>query len=113
MDPKQEPKYRAEGGRIYNRASGAQIPDDEPVFILRARDTTAVATLLHYYQGHRLCQNDQHADAVLQRLRDFQQFQREHPERMKYPDTAAAPPAPSKPRLTPVGCGDGSTYVVG
>ena len=87
MDAKQEPKYRAEAGRIINRASGEAIPDDEPVFILRARDATAVATLLHYYQGHRLCQNDQHADAVLQRLRDFQQFQREHPERMKYPDT--------------------------
>jgi hypothetical protein len=88
MDAKQEPKYRAEGGRIINRASGEAIPDDEPVFILRARDTTAVATLLNYYQGHRLCQNDQHADAVLQRLRDFQRFQREHPQRMKYPDTA-------------------------
>ena len=90
MDVKQEPKYRAEDGRVINRASGEVIPDDEPVFILRARDATAVVTLLHYYQGHRLCQNDQHADAVLQRVRDFQRFQREHPERMKYPDTASA-----------------------
>jgi hypothetical protein len=88
----QEPKYTINGSAIVNRASGEEIPFDEPVFILRARDTTAVATLLHYYQGHRLCQNDQHADAVLQRLRDFQRFQREHPQRMKYPDTASATP---------------------
>lgn len=88
MDPKQEPKYQANGGRIFNRASGEQIPDDEPVFILRARDSTAIATLLHYYMGHLASQNDQHAEAVLGRLHDFQRFQREHPERMKYPDTA-------------------------
>lgn len=87
MDAKQEPKYEARDGRIFNRASGEAIPDDEPVFILRARDTTAVATLLHYYHGHRLAENDQHADAVLQRVLDFQRFMREHPERMKYPDT--------------------------
>lgn len=94
MDERQEPKYfGGKDGRIYNRASGEAIPDDEPVFILRARDTTAVATLLHYYHGHRLCQNDRHADAVLQRLRDFQRFQREHPERMKYPDTASTTPS--------------------
>lgn len=91
MDPKQEPKYRAEGGRIFNRASGEQIPDDEPVFILRARDSTAVATLLHYYMGHRACQNDAHADAVLRRVHDFHRFIKDHPERMKYPDTETTP----------------------
>ena len=90
MNAKQEPKYGAEGARIFDRASGDFIPDDEPIFILRARDTTAVATLLHYYMGHRACQNEQHADAVLGRLLDFQRFQREHPDLMKYPDTSPA-----------------------
>lgn len=88
MDPKQEPKYEARGGRIFNRASGEQIPDDEPVFILRARDTTALATLIHYYTQHINYQNMDHACAVFGRVKDFQQFQREHPERTKYPDTA-------------------------
>ena len=87
MDSKQEPKYKAEGGRIFNRSSGEQIPDEEPVFILRARDTTAIPTLLHYYLAHLASQNTAHAESVLRRVHDFQQFLTNHPDRMKYPDT--------------------------
>ena len=79
-------------GRIHNRVTEEQIPEDEPVFILRARDTVQLsATLIHYYEGRLSNQNIQHADAVLARVRDFQRFMNEHPERMNYPDTAVSP----------------------
>jgi len=89
MTPNQEPKYEARGGRIFNRATGEAIPDDEPVFILRARDTTALAVLVAYHSDHLLCGNSEHAAAVLKRVKDFQRFMREHSDRMKYPDTEA------------------------
>ena len=54
-------------------------------------DRAAVATLIHYYEGRLSSQNTQHADAVLARVRDFQRFMNEHPERMNYPDTAVSP----------------------
>jgi hypothetical protein len=48
----QEPKYDVTPeGRIINRASGEIIPDDEPIFIFRARDTYALSVLLYYAQS--------------------------------------------------------------
>jgi len=85
MDAKQEPKYESCAGRIFNRASGQAIPDDEPVFIFRARDIHAREALEAY-----ACVLDpgQHRDAVVQRIADFARFSADHPERMKQPDTA-------------------------
>lgn len=80
----QEPKYDVANGRLFNRVSGESIPDDEPVFILRARDVHAVATI-GWYAGH--CKNQEHVEIVKQRWLDFQQFRDEHPERMKEPDS--------------------------
>jgi hypothetical protein len=88
MSPKQEPKYRAEGGRIVNRASGEAIPDDEPVFIFRARDIHAQEAIEAYAC---VLNPGQHRDAVAQRVADFAAFSRIHPERMKYPDTSPKP----------------------
>lgn len=87
MTPQQEPKYEARDGRIYNRATGEPIPEDEPVFILRAKDTTAVTTLIDYYITHLKAGNNAHAEAVLARVKDFQRFQARWPQRMKHPDT--------------------------
>lgn len=88
----QEPKYTVNGSAIVNRASGAAIPADEPVFIFRARDRWAVSALrqyLHLVHGS-------HADAVAGRIREFNDFHSAHPERMKEPDTAPiATPAAS------------------
>ncbi len=80
----QEPKYTVDGRSIINRASGESIPDDEPVFILRARDKRAVESLCAY-QNH--VRDRRHAEAVWFRIEDFLRFAREHPERMKEPDT--------------------------
>lgn len=87
MHPSQEPKYGIRNGRIVNRRSGVPIPDDEPIFIFRAKDRLAVRTLTAYFSA---IEDPEHARAVAGRLEDFKQFAREHPERMKDPDTRAA-----------------------
>lgn len=86
MKQKQEPKYaNDERGQIINRKTGEPIPDDEPVFIFRARDQHAVAVLTHYA---RLIINGPHGhtEAVHQRMEDFMAFRDANPDRMKVPD---------------------------
>lgn len=86
----QEPKYTVtKDGRICNRATGRPIPDDEPVFVLRAKDRKAHVALMAYC---RACDDEAHRDNVLQRLGDFESFSFEHPTRMKEPDTTAVAP---------------------
>lgn len=85
----QEPKYTVSqrNGRIVNRATGKPIPDDEPVFILRAKDVHASAALAAYL---RELGEIEHRAAVQARIDAFDAFAAAHPERMKYPDTATA-----------------------
>ena len=92
LSPAQEPKYTVNGRAIVNRSSGEAIPEDEPVFIFRARDVHAREALEAYAC---VLQADSHRDAVVQRVADFAGFERAHPERMKVPDTDAAPPQPA------------------
>lgn len=89
LSTSQEPKYTtsAKDGRLVNRATGKPIPDDEPVFILRAQDVHAVEALQAYLES---VDDVDHAGAVQARLDAFDAFADAHPERMKSPDTAAA-----------------------
>lgn len=95
MRIEQEPKYDVtEQGRLVNRASGQPIPDDEPVFIFRARDLFAASALNAYLRA--LCAADSemighdHRHAIRNRVRDFERFAQQNPHRMKIPDTAPA-----------------------
>lgn len=90
MPVSQEPKYGIRDNRLFNRASGEVIPEDEPVFIFRARDTHAVNILAGYA---REVLNAEHASAVWGRIDDFKRFWDANPDRMKQPDTAL-PAAP-------------------
>ena len=82
----QDPKYDIEDGRLVNAATRVPIPEDEPIFILRAQDRRAAATLWEYWHD---CVNLVHRNAVYKRLTAFRDFaERSHPERMKEPDTA-------------------------
>ena len=87
MLPSQEPKYGIRNGQIVNRESGAPIPDDEPIFVFRAKDRLAVRILTGYFSA---IEDPEHARAVAARLEDFKRFAKEHPERMQDPDTRAA-----------------------
>lgn len=84
----QEPKYTVNTrGRITNRATGKPIPDDEPVFLIRAKDTRAVNAIL-YYAYLAGWSTSEHGRAVLERVKHFKDFAAAHPGRMQEPDTA-------------------------
>lgn len=84
----QEPKYTTtQHGRIVSRSTGKVIPDDEPVFILRAQDVHAVDAIIAYSS---LCESSEHRAAVLERAKAFQTFADAHAERMKEPSTVGA-----------------------
>jgi len=84
MNAYQEPKYEVKGGKLVNRQSGEAIPDDEPVFILRARDKYAAHTIISYCQA---VQDSQHREASRLRAAQFSNWAALHPERMKEPDS--------------------------
>lgn len=94
MTPEQEPKYRAVAhgqlsliaGHLINRATGEAIPEDEPVFVFRARDKHAAGAIAFY---GALCADPAHRAIVQQRVIDFHTFAARHPDRMKEPDSPA------------------------
>ena len=73
-------------GDIVKRSNGEVVPEDEPLFLIRARDRLAVKALLAY---RVLSQEDGCIDYHFEHLdRDieaFKKFREEHPERMKQP----------------------------
>lgn len=85
MEITQEPKYGIKDNRLYNRSSGEVIPDDEPVFIFRAKDALALEALKRYINLFH--PDKEHHKAISERIKDFEKFAGDHPERMKYPDT--------------------------
>jgi hypothetical protein len=79
-------KFSTDGIKIFNTVSGEEIPQDEPLFLLRARDTLA-GPLLRAYHSLALesgC-NDLHLAGIVQMLRKFEGYSRTKPERMKLP----------------------------
>jgi hypothetical protein len=78
-------KFSFYGGKIINRVSGVSIPEDEPVFIFRARDIHALEVLTLYRQ---LIKDEHHQAAVEESIGSFFAFTVEHPERMKEPGTS-------------------------
>lgn len=78
-------KFRIDGEKILG-PNGQEIPEDEPVFLLRGRDRLALLTLLKY-KG--LCAGDgctdYQMDGIEEALNSFTQFAIKYPERMKQP----------------------------
>lgn len=79
-------------GAIRNRVSGEAIPDEEPRFLLRARDINAVPALFAYreqcYAGRQadtIVNQEAHVANVDRIIGKFLQYAKEHPERMKQP----------------------------
>lgn len=87
----QEPKYTTNGRAIINRASGEEIPAEEPVFIFRARDVHA-ATILRKYAS--IIEDNNHRNVVIDRWHEFVAFAKTYPGRMKQPDTTRINPFP-------------------
>ena len=76
----QERKYKIEVqdgvGTLVNRLTGRPVPDDEPLFILRAQDVNALPALMAYMV---LCKDLQHSEEVNKIGFRFQKFQRQAP----------------------------------
>lgn len=90
MKVSQEPKYDAicdgDETHLQNRQSGELIPEDEPVFIFRARDVHALTALKAYMRAIKHG-DPHHLAAVTMRGVAFAEFKDKHPKRMKKPDT--------------------------
>jgi hypothetical protein len=91
----QDPKYGISDGVLYVRSTGHAIPSDEPVFILRAKDTLAVSALETYINLLQTRNHGSGAVDVLNRKRDFELFAEQHKNRVKFPDTFI-PKAPAE-----------------
>lgn len=83
----QESKYTTceQTGRIKNRATGALIPDDEPVMIFRAKDVHAAQVILRYHDLI-LETGSTFVDSCFERAQAFIAFRDSHPESMRKPD---------------------------
>ena len=74
---------------IVSRTTGAPIPEDEPLFLLRARDKFALMAL---YEYRAVCEGGgctpEHLAGIGRTLRLFERFASDQPERMKEPGTS-------------------------
>lgn len=72
---------------IVNRATGEVLPEDEPLIVFRAKDSTTRNLINHYRE---LCMEHgsprAHIDRIDSTLRTFEQFAADFPDRMKTPD---------------------------
>lgn len=102
----QEPKYRFSGGRIINRATGEMIPLNEPVFLLRARDTYEALALKGYAAALSLAPGvpKEYLVAVENRIADFMVFRTAMPEKLRTPGASAAHAAQGKPSANAFVC---------
>lgn len=80
-------KFSIDGSyRIVKTSNGEAVPDDEPLFLLRARDRLALPLLEIYNQLSIVdgC-NEYHFEALNKTIGRFAQFARLNPSRMKQP----------------------------
>lgn len=79
-------KFVVNNGKLSKRQNLQPIPDDEPVFILRARDRLALKVLRYF---DMLCREDGATEWQLEAnkktLGYFDDFRRANPELMKQP----------------------------
>ena len=78
-----ELKYEAVDGRLVNRVTGQAIPEDEPVFIFRAKDKMAAGAMAVYRGVLPFGEHRSNVDKVIEAFREFAENK---PERMKNPD---------------------------
>jgi hypothetical protein len=68
---------------LINAGTGIGIPVDEPLFIFRAKDKLAAATINYYADS---LQSETFIAIVKSRVVDFINFAKNYPKRMKNPD---------------------------
>jgi hypothetical protein len=71
---------------LIKRSNEDPVPEDEPVFILRARDHLAVAAI-EYYERLSLADgcNDYHQGGMVRVIAAFKEWAAQNPDKMKQP----------------------------
>lgn len=79
-------KFSVDGDRIVKTSNGEVLPEDEPLFLLRARDHLALPLLLMYELLSQVdgC-NDYHMGKLSETIGNFRSFAEKQPGRMKQP----------------------------
>ena len=77
-----ERKYKIKDNRIVKRSNNVPIPDDEPLFIFRAKDRKALSSLVAYCM---ILDNLEQKASVKQSIDDFRAYQERYPEKMGEP----------------------------
>lgn len=87
ITPNQEPKYGVDRltGKLFNRASGAFLRDDMPIFILLAKDRRALEALKAYADYFE--PGTEHRRAVEIRIGQFKRWQDLNAKLVQEPDT--------------------------
>ena len=78
-----ERKYDIQNNKLVKRATGIPLPENEPLFIMRAQDKLALGILGAY---HAMTENLRHKEELMKVIKDFRKFERDNPDRMKIPD---------------------------
>ena len=94
-------KFSTNGTRIFNTVSGQEIPEDEPLFLLRARDWNAMDALQAYQESCSRDCNDLHQAGIRQVIEKFKNFRLAHPGRMKQPGITKHLKLEATPQGTP------------
>lgn len=77
-----ERKYQIIDNKLVKRSNQVPVPDNEPLFIFRAKDRKALATLVAY---NMILDNlDQKAE-VTKSINDFRAYQEMNPDKMAEP----------------------------
>lgn len=80
-----KPDTYQDTARLVNLKTGVEIPEDEPVFLFRAKDMLA-AGVIEYYAANCLDLGlDEQALAVQERVREFRRFEDENETRVGTP----------------------------
>ena len=81
-------KYHLDGEQIVKTSNGIPIDlEDEPVFLLRARDELALSALFAYRRRCKDAKCTRYQIQEIERLiQRFQTYVHTHPEAMKQPD---------------------------
>jgi hypothetical protein len=78
-------KFSTDGVSIFNTVSGELVPEDEPLFLLRARDVHALAAIDAYQFAVEKDCNELHRAGIKQLRSKFKAFASSNPDRMKQP----------------------------
>jgi len=74
------------GIKIVNVYNGNEIPEDEPLFIFRAKDRLAIKSLAHYFCSCVMdeCTSEQ-VNSLANTIIEWAKWQKNNPDKMKQP----------------------------